>query len=77
MLLSRHQNAGQNHDIKIANRSFENVAQFKYLGMTVANQNSIKVGKRPEREAYHSPTASAKVKKMCIYTSTPPYAFMV
>jgi hypothetical protein len=29
MLLSRPQNAGQNHDIKIANRSFENVAQFK------------------------------------------------
>jgi hypothetical protein len=26
MLLSRHQNAGQNHDIKIANRCFENVA---------------------------------------------------
>jgi hypothetical protein len=23
MLLSRHQNAGQNHDMKIANRSFE------------------------------------------------------
>jgi hypothetical protein len=35
MLLSRHQNAGQNHKIKIANRSFENVAKFKYLGMTV------------------------------------------
>jgi hypothetical protein len=31
MLLSRHQNAGQNHDIKIANRCFENVAQFRYL----------------------------------------------
>jgi hypothetical protein len=29
MLLSRHQNAGQNHDIKIGNRCFENVAQFK------------------------------------------------
>jgi hypothetical protein len=27
MLLSRHQNAGQNYDIMIANRSFENVAQ--------------------------------------------------
>jgi hypothetical protein len=26
------------HDIKIANRSFENVAQFRYLGMTVTNQ---------------------------------------
>jgi hypothetical protein len=25
MLLSRHQNAGQNRDIKIADRSFENV----------------------------------------------------
>jgi hypothetical protein len=35
MLLSRHQNAGQNHDIKMADRSFENVAQFKYLGITV------------------------------------------
>jgi hypothetical protein len=41
MLLSRHQNAGQNHDINIANRSFENVAQFKYLGTTVTNQNLI------------------------------------
>jgi hypothetical protein len=41
MLLSRHQNVGQNRDIKIANRSFENVPQFKYLGTTVTNQNSI------------------------------------
>jgi hypothetical protein len=37
MLLSRHQNAGQNHDIKIAKRFFENVAQFKYLGTTVTD----------------------------------------
>jgi hypothetical protein len=41
MLLSHHQNAGQNYDIKIANRSFENVAQFKYLGMEVTIQNLI------------------------------------
>jgi hypothetical protein len=39
MLLSRHQSVGQSHDIKIANRSFENVSQFKYLGTTVTNQN--------------------------------------
>jgi hypothetical protein len=41
MLLSRHQNVGQNRDIRIANRSFENVSQFKYLGPTVTNQNLI------------------------------------
>jgi hypothetical protein len=27
--------------MKIANRSFENVSQSKYLGMTVTNQNLI------------------------------------
>jgi hypothetical protein len=32
MLLSRHQNVDKNRDIKIANRSFENVSQFKYSG---------------------------------------------
>jgi hypothetical protein len=39
MLVSHDQNAGQNQDIKIANRSFENASQFKYLGTTVTNQN--------------------------------------
>jgi hypothetical protein len=34
-------NAGQNQDIKIANKSFENVPQFKCLGMTVTNQTLI------------------------------------
>jgi hypothetical protein len=41
MLLSRHQNAGQYHNKKIANTFFENVAKFKYLGATVTNQNLI------------------------------------
>jgi hypothetical protein len=41
MLQSRHQNSGKKRDIKIANRSFENVPQFKYLGTTVTNQNFI------------------------------------
>jgi hypothetical protein len=39
--MSRHQTVGQNHNTKIANRSFENVAKFVYLGMTVTNQNLI------------------------------------
>jgi hypothetical protein len=29
------------HNIKIANRSFENMAKFIYFGTTVTNQNSI------------------------------------
>jgi hypothetical protein len=41
MLLSCQQNVGQNRDMKIANRSFENVSQFKYLGTTVTNQKLI------------------------------------
>jgi hypothetical protein len=39
MLLSHHQNAGQNHDIKMANRCFENVSQFRYVGMTVTRSD--------------------------------------
>jgi hypothetical protein len=34
------------------------------------------VVKRQGREADHSPSTSAEVKKMFIYISTPPYAFM-
>jgi hypothetical protein len=41
MLLSHHQDVGQNQDVKTANRSFENVSQFKYLRTTVTNQNLI------------------------------------
>jgi hypothetical protein len=41
MSLSRHQTAGQIHDRKIVNRCFENVAQFRYLGTTITNENLI------------------------------------
>jgi hypothetical protein len=41
-MLSRHQNVGQNRDIKTANKSFENVAsELKYLGTKVTDQNLI------------------------------------
>ena len=32
-------NTGQNHIIKIANKSFENWAKSKYLGIMATNQN--------------------------------------
>jgi hypothetical protein len=41
VLLYRHHNAEQNHEIKTANRSSENVAQFRSLGATESNRNLI------------------------------------
>jgi len=41
MVMSRNQNAGRNHNMKIDNSSFEMVEEFKYLGKTLKNQNSI------------------------------------
>ena len=41
MVMSRDQNAGQNHSVRIDNSTFERVEDFKYLGTTLTIQNSI------------------------------------
>jgi hypothetical protein len=41
MLMSRSQKIGQKHSIKIANRSFEDVANFRYLGTTLTGKNCM------------------------------------
>jgi hypothetical protein len=39
MSMVRSQKVGQRHSIKIVNRSFEDVARFRYLGTTLTDQN--------------------------------------
>ena len=41
MIMSRDQNAGRSHSMKIDNSSFERVEEFKYLGTTFTNKNFI------------------------------------
>jgi hypothetical protein len=41
MFMPRHQTAGQSNYIRVANKSIEKVAEFKYLGATLTDQNCI------------------------------------
>jgi hypothetical protein len=41
MVMSRDRNAGRGHSVKVGNSSFERVEEFKYLGTTLTDQNSI------------------------------------
>ena len=41
IIMSRDQNAGRSHSMKIDNSSIERVEEFKYLGTTTTNKNSI------------------------------------
>ena len=41
MVMSQNQNAGRGQSVKIDNSSIERVEEFKYLGTTLTDQNSI------------------------------------
>jgi len=41
MIMSRDQDAGRSHIIKIDNKGFESVERLKCLGTSLTNQNSI------------------------------------
>jgi hypothetical protein len=63
MSVSHQQNADPNRDIKIANKSFGKVSQFKYFRTTVTNQNlileEIKRRLNSDNSCYHSAFSSA------------------
>ena len=42
MTVSWYQNAGRIHSMKMDNSCIESVEEFKYLGTTLTNQNSIR-----------------------------------
>ena len=58
MVMSRDQNAGRLHSVRTDNSTFERVEEFKYLGKTLTNQNSIaeeiKSTLRSGNACYHS-----------------------
>ena len=58
IFMSRDQNAGRNHSIKIDNSSFERVEQFRYLGAALTDQNciqeEIKSTLKSGKACYHS-----------------------
>ena len=58
MVVSREQNAGRIQSVRIDNNTFERVEEFKYLGTTLTNQNSIteeiKSRLRSGNACYHS-----------------------
>jgi len=41
MVMSRDQNVGRIRSVRIDNSTFERVEEFKYLGTTLTNRNSI------------------------------------
>ena len=58
MVMSRDHNAGRIHSVRMDNSTFESVEEFKYLGTTLTNQNSIaeeiKSRLRSGNACYHS-----------------------
>ena len=64
MVMSRDQNTGQIQSVRIDNSTFERVEDFKYLGTTLTNQNSIaeeiKSRLRSGNACYHS------VQNLCL-----------
>jgi len=68
MVVSRHQNVGQSQNLLSANKPFENVAKFTYLGRTVTDQyfihKEIKRRLNFGNACYHSVQSQSSVSSL-------------
>jgi len=71
MFISGGQNAGRSHNITIDNSFFERVGEFRYLGTTLMNQNSIqkeiKCRLKSVNACYHSLQHLLSSSLLCKY----------
>ena len=60
--MSRDQNAGRSHSMEIDNSCIERVEEFKYLGTTLTNKNSIQEEIKSRLNLLSSSLLSKKLK---------------
>ena len=54
MVMSLDRNAGQCHNMKLDSSSLERVEEFKYLGTTLTNQNSVQEGIKSRLKSWNA-----------------------
>jgi hypothetical protein len=59
--MSRNQNAGRSHNIKIDNISFERVDELKYLGTNLTNQTPLQEGIKRRLESANACCPSGRI----------------
>jgi hypothetical protein len=64
MVMSQDHNTGWSHSIEIDSSLFEMVAQFKYLGTTLTNDNSIQEENKSRLKSVQNLLSSSLLSKI-------------
>jgi hypothetical protein len=67
LVMSQDQIAGQSHNIKIGNSSFERLEEFRYLGTTLTNQNSIQEEMKSRLKSGSGMLAVIRCRMFCVH----------
>jgi hypothetical protein len=72
MLMSCNQKIGQKHSIEVANRFFEKVAKFRYLGTTLTDQNCMheEIKSRPNLGNAYYDSVQSLLSSCLLYIGT-------